>query len=137
MGEGDARPEIVKLNRSHAIDRFDCGAASLNNFLKQYALTNQGSGGAQTYVAVTGEAVVGYYSLAAGEVAHEAAPTRVAKGMARHPIPVMLLARLATDLTSTVGGRHAAYAASGRHCRNPRARRACQGPEGPAVLRAF
>ena len=42
---------------------------------------------------------MGYYSLAAGEVTHEAAPARVAKGMARHPIPVMLLARLATDLT--------------------------------------
>jgi hypothetical protein len=37
MGEGDARPEIVKLNRSHAIDRFDCSVASLNNFLKHYA----------------------------------------------------------------------------------------------------
>jgi GNAT superfamily N-acetyltransferase len=99
MGEGDSNPAIVKLNRSHAIDRFDCGVTSLNNFLKQYALTNQASGGAQTYVAAIGELVVGYYSLASGEVAHEAAPARVAKGMARHPIPVMLLARLATDLT--------------------------------------
>jgi GNAT superfamily N-acetyltransferase len=96
MGEGESKPSIVKLNRSHAIDRFDCGVTSLNNFLKQYALTNQSSGGAQTYVAAIGEFVVGYYSLASGEVAHEAAP---AKGMARHPIPVMLLARLATDLT--------------------------------------
>jgi len=32
-------------------------------------------------------------------MAHEAAPVRVTKGMARHPIPVMWLARLATDLT--------------------------------------
>lgn len=32
-------------------------------------------------------------------MAHETAPSRVAKGMARHPIPVMLLARLATDIT--------------------------------------
>ena len=43
--------------------------------------------------------MVGYYSLASGEMAHEAAPVRVTKGMARHPIPVMWLARLATDLT--------------------------------------
>jgi hypothetical protein len=35
-------------------------------------------------------------SLATGGVAYEAAPPRVAKGMARHPIPVMLLGRLAT-----------------------------------------
>jgi GNAT superfamily N-acetyltransferase len=62
-------------------------------------VTNQASGGAQTYVAIVGEIVVGYYSLATREVAHEAAPARVTKGMARHPIPVMLLARLATDVT--------------------------------------
>jgi GNAT superfamily N-acetyltransferase len=99
MGESDARPEIVKLNRSHAIDQFDCSVASLNNFLKHYALINQASGGAQTYVAIVDGIVVGYYSLATGEVAHEAAPARVTKGMARHPIPVMLLARLATDVT--------------------------------------
>jgi GNAT superfamily N-acetyltransferase len=99
MGEGDARPEIVKLSRSHEIDRFDCNVASLNNFLEHYPLANQASGGAQTYVAIVGGIVVGYYSLATGEVAHEAAPARVTKGMARHPIPVMLLARLATDVT--------------------------------------
>src|SRR6516225_367955 len=99
MGEGPAQPQIIKLHRSHVLDRFDCGVVSLNNFLKRYALTNQGSGGAQTYVAIVVDVVVGYYSLATGEVAHEAAPPRVAKGMARHPIPVMLLGRLATDIT--------------------------------------
>jgi len=111
MGEGAARPQIVKLHRSHALDRFDCGAVSLNNFLKQYASTNQSSGGAQTYVAVIGDIVVGYYSLATGEVTHEAAPARVAKGMARHSIPVMLLARLATDLTWQGRGVEAALLA--------------------------
>ena len=45
MGEGAAQPKIVKLDRSHTLDRFDCGVASLNNFIKQYALTNQSSGG--------------------------------------------------------------------------------------------
>jgi GNAT superfamily N-acetyltransferase len=99
MEEGAAKPQIVKLQRSHALDRFDCGVASLNNFLKQYALTNQSSGGAQTYVAVVGDVVIGYYSLATGQMTHEEAPPRVAKGMPRHPIPVMLLARLAIDLS--------------------------------------
>ena len=41
--------------------------------------------------------MVGYYSLAAGAVQPADAPTRVGKGLARHPIPVMLLARLAVD----------------------------------------
>jgi len=40
---------------------------------------------------------VGYYRLAVGAVEHADAPSRVGKGLARHPIPVMLLARLAID----------------------------------------
>jgi GNAT superfamily N-acetyltransferase len=115
MREAAARPQIVKLHRSLTLDRFDCGVNSLNNFLKQYALMNQSSGGAQTYVAVIEDVVVGYHSLAAGEVAHEAVPARVAKGMARHPIPVMLLARLATDITCQGRGIGAALLADAMH----------------------
>ena len=39
------------------------------------------------------------YSLAAGAVEHADAPRRIGKGLARHPIPVILLARLAVDRT--------------------------------------
>jgi GNAT superfamily N-acetyltransferase len=41
--------------------------------------------------------VVGYCSLTAGSVLREGAPARVAKGLAAHPIGVILLARLAVD----------------------------------------
>lgn len=41
--------------------------------------------------------MVGYYALAAGSVEPAQAPERVKKGLARHPIPVILLARLAVD----------------------------------------
>jgi GNAT superfamily N-acetyltransferase len=40
---------------------------------------------------------VGYYSVAAGSIDRQDAPIRVAKGLARHPIPVVLLTRLAVD----------------------------------------
>ena len=43
--------------------------------------------------------MIAYYSLAAGAVEHAEAPVRVGKGLARHPVPVMLLARLAVDRT--------------------------------------
>ena len=88
---------IEKLRREHAIDAFDCGHAELNRFLHQYALQNQRSGGAQTYVGLVDHIVVGYYALAVGSVGPEAAPERVRKGLAKHPIPIMLLARLAVD----------------------------------------
>jgi GNAT superfamily N-acetyltransferase len=35
--------------------------------------------------------------LSIGQVSREKAPERITKGLARHPVPVMLLARLAVD----------------------------------------
>jgi GNAT superfamily N-acetyltransferase len=41
--------------------------------------------------------VAGFYSLAVGSVSPESVPDRISKGLARHPVPVMILARLAVD----------------------------------------
>ncbi len=86
---------IEKLRPDHAVAGFDCGQEELNRFLSRFALVNQLAGAAQTYIALSGEAVVGYDSLAVGEVAYDDAPGRLSKGLARHPVPIMLLARLA------------------------------------------
>lgn len=43
------------------------------------------------------DAIAGYYALSTGGVEHDAAPARIKKGIARHPIPVILLTRFATD----------------------------------------
>jgi GNAT superfamily N-acetyltransferase len=87
---------VEKLRRDHRIEGFDCGEA-LNRYLLRYAWQNQQAGAAQTYVGIVDEAVVGYHTLAVGQVTLEDAPQRLTKGLARHPVPVMLLARLATD----------------------------------------
>ena len=86
---------IEKLRRDHRVDGFDCGEEALNRFLDRFAFQAQQAGAAQTYLALDGDEVVGFYSLAVGSVAHRDAPERLAKGLARHPNPVMLLARLA------------------------------------------
>jgi GNAT superfamily N-acetyltransferase len=88
---------IEKLRRDHAVEGFDCGSEALNRFLSRFALMNQQAGAAQTYVALDGDTVVGYYSLVVGEVAFSDAPQRLSKGLARHPIPIMLLARMAVS----------------------------------------
>jgi GNAT superfamily N-acetyltransferase len=88
---------IEKLQRHHAVDAFDCGREELNRYLQQYALQNQQSMGAQTYVGLVDETVVGYYALAVGSVEQDQAPERVKKGLSKHSIPIMLLARLAVD----------------------------------------
>jgi GNAT superfamily N-acetyltransferase len=91
-------PSVVeKLRRDHALEAFNCGAEDLNQYLRRHALLNQQAQGAQTYVLVRELLVLGYYSLAAGSVRHDEASDRARKGLARHPIPVILLARLAVD----------------------------------------
>jgi GNAT superfamily N-acetyltransferase len=66
--------------------------------LQRFALVNQKSNSAQTYVSCQSGVVVGFYSLAVGSVLPSVAAPRVVKGMAQHPVPVMVLARLAVDL---------------------------------------
>jgi GNAT superfamily N-acetyltransferase len=63
-------------------------------------MVNQQAGAAQIYVAVSGDTVVGYYSLAVGEVTYADAPDRLRKGLARHPVPIMLLARRAVSVAT-------------------------------------
>jgi GNAT superfamily N-acetyltransferase len=88
---------VRKLLATDHVDAFDCGQAALNQFLQRYALVNQKANSAQTYVCCHEDVVVGFYSLAVGSVDPEGAPSRVVKGLARHPVPVMILARLAVD----------------------------------------
>ncbi|MGB7728658.1 MAG: GNAT family N-acetyltransferase, partial [Candidatus Acidiferrum sp.] len=83
------------LRRDHIVDDFDCGRAELNQYLLRYALQNQQSGAGQTYLGFAEKLIVGYYTLAVGHVILEDAPERPKKGLAKHPIPIMLLARLA------------------------------------------
>jgi GNAT superfamily N-acetyltransferase len=89
--------EPALLAKSHDTSSFDCGKEPLNVFLTNYALTNQQGGGARTYVVAVDERVVGYYSLAPAAVEPQDVPERVLKGQPRHPVPCILLARLAVD----------------------------------------
>jgi len=89
----------VPLRRGHKVAKFDCGNSQLNEYLRHFAWTNQQSGAARTYVACRGQRVVGYYTLAFGGIEHRVASRRVRQGLARHPIPVMLLARLAVEVS--------------------------------------
>lgn len=89
---------VRKLAAGDNVEVFDCGQPALNQYLQRFALTNQKANSAQTYVCCQDGVVVGFYSLAVGSVEPVNAAPRVLKGMARHPVPVMILARLAVDL---------------------------------------
>ena len=77
------------------MDSFNCGSEALNRFLIRFALQNQSAGARSTYVALNEAEVAGYYTLVIGQVDYDSASERLKKGLARHPVPVMLLARLA------------------------------------------
>lgn len=80
----DKSPNIVHAG----VWRFVIGKEKVNN--------NQNSS-ARTYVTARNERVVGYYTLTPGAVTKQEAPQRVGKGLADHPLPVIVLARLAVD----------------------------------------
>lgn len=88
---------VEKLAADHDVMAFDCDQPDLNRFLQRFALPSQQASSAQTYVVRRGRRVAGYYSLAVGAVSWDAAPARTGKGLGRHPIPVMILARLAVN----------------------------------------
>jgi GNAT superfamily N-acetyltransferase len=86
---------IEKLRRDHRVEGFDCGKEPLNRFLIRFALQSRLANSTQTYLALSGEEVAGYYTLTYGDVAYDDAPEQLRKSVARHPVPFMILARLA------------------------------------------
>ena len=83
------------LGADHRLEGFDCGKATLNDWLVRYARQAQASGSAKTFVVTDDQRVVGYFSLTVGQVDSLDAPERIRKGTGQYPIPVVILARLA------------------------------------------
>jgi GNAT superfamily N-acetyltransferase len=92
---------VVALAKSHVRDRFSCGVPSLDTFLKQYAGQYSKRNLGRTYVLVRAgdPQVFGYYTLSGGHVPRAEFPDEVAKTLPNHPVPVVLLARLAVDVS--------------------------------------
>jgi GNAT superfamily N-acetyltransferase len=88
---------VEPLNKRHERGDFSCGHASLDDFLKKYATQYARRKLGTTYVAaVEGQSrVLGYYTLAPSHFAFVHAPAKLLKGLPKHPIPSLLLARLA------------------------------------------
>jgi GNAT superfamily N-acetyltransferase len=89
---------IERLARTQHVESFTCGSVELDRFLIRHALQAQQAHSSQTFVAVSGAEIMGFHTIVAGEVRHAEAPERVAKGMPRHPIPLLVLARLAVHI---------------------------------------
>lgn len=85
------------LETFHRIETFDCGKPELDIWLAPHARQARASGSANTFVVADRDRVIGYYSLTVGQVDCLDAPQRIRQGMGQHPIPVVILARLAVS----------------------------------------
>jgi GNAT superfamily N-acetyltransferase len=90
---------IVPLAAEHERSGFSCGKPPLDEFLRtlvsQYEKRHLG----RTYVACHPgtHRVAGYYTLASGSIAFQNLPSAAARKLPRHPVPSVILARLAVD----------------------------------------
>lgn len=90
--------EIRLLRESDDRSRFRSGDANLDRFLEKYAGQNQfrhhlGT----TYVAVETNTIVGYVTVAPGQIEFDDIPSHLRRQLPRYPLPVLRVARLAVD----------------------------------------
>jgi predicted N-acetyltransferase YhbS len=90
--------EIRPLHETDDRRGFRSGDPDLDRFFAKYAGQNQFRHhlGA-TYVAVENDRILGFATVAGGNVEGEALPAAARRGLPRYPVPVLRLARLAVD----------------------------------------
>ena len=94
--EGLSAPRL--LAASDVLETFDCGVSVLNEWLKRRAVVNHVSGASRSYVVCDQHRVLGYYCLSAGAITSANATGALRRNMP-DPIPVVILGRLAVDIT--------------------------------------
>jgi GNAT superfamily N-acetyltransferase len=91
------RPAL--LTQAHQVQGFHSGVASLDEWLRKRALANQQAKASRVFVTCDADgAVLGYYALASGAIVAQSAVGKVKRNMP-DPIPVVLLGRLAVDVS--------------------------------------
>ena len=90
---------IEQLGKDHERSDFSCGKSSLDDFIRSRVSQYEKRRLGKTFVAVRQDSkqVLGFYTLAAGAVAFKQLPSDRSRKLPRHPVPVVLLARLAVD----------------------------------------
>ncbi len=93
--------QIEPLTGEHDRSTFRCGKPSLDEFLQRLVTQYEKRNIGRTFVLVEppDSLVLGYYTLASSSVPFANVPTSKSKKLPKHPVPVVLLARLAVDLS--------------------------------------
>lgn len=87
----------VHLQKQHRVDDFECTRPELAEWLRTHARSSHGGGFSRVAVATErgSDHVIGFYAIAPGSVHADHATARMAAGGGRHPVPVIVLVRLA------------------------------------------
>ena len=88
---------IEPFRADHIRSDFSCGVTSLDDFIRLRASQYEHRQLGKTFVAVssTHPQVRGYYTIAASAIAFESLPPALGRKLPRHPVPCVLIARLA------------------------------------------
>src|SRR5438270_3493977 len=90
--------EIRPLREADDHSRFQCGDPDLDRFFRLFAGQNQFRHHVGvTYVAVDGNRILGFATIAAGHIEIEDLPISARRKLPRYPLPIIRLARLAVD----------------------------------------
>ena len=92
---------IEQLGRQHVRKGFDRGKPTLNDFLQTLVNQYDKRDLCRTSVAVHGadDRVLGYYTMVSGAIDADGLPEKDKRTLPRHPVPMVLIARLAVDRT--------------------------------------
>jgi ribosomal protein S18 acetylase RimI-like enzyme len=88
----------LPLAEHHQFSEFRSGEEVLDQWIQKYARSAIDSKSAQVFVVCDDDRVVGYSALATSAILYRELPSSQRSGLSRHPVPTLLLARLAVDL---------------------------------------
>src|SRR6266545_3760518 len=97
--------EIRALRANDERSTFESGDEALDRFFRKYAGQNQFRHYlGVTYVAVERDRVLGFATVAPGQIEIEDLPAAARKKVPRYPLPILRLARLAVDRSARSKG---------------------------------
>lgn len=87
--------EVRALRKKDRRKEFSCGQPELDNYFHRFAGQGQfRQHVGVTYVAVAGEKLCGFATVAAGSIEFDELPQAFAKGLPSYPLPILRLGRL-------------------------------------------
>ncbi len=77
------------------LNNFTCGVKDLDTYLLKYALVNDSLGYGKTFLLISNNEIIGYYTLSSSSIKFDEYPKQINEKIPKYPIPCIRIARLA------------------------------------------